>query len=158
MVHAPFFDWLDNAEIGFRAATLAAEGLGAGFRVAQAAKLQAGRNCDRVGVWFRKTLSVRFGVNRVMLTCADHVRSTPITRPVYPDKQTISEPVGTSHLCEKRTSLALSLGGCRGVWRSHTYASWRVSACSSQKRMSISRYMVVAMARCSRACSSLSVR
>ena len=151
MVHAPFFDWLDNAEIGFRAATLAAEGLGAGFRVAQAAKLQAGRNCDRVGVWFRKTLSVRFGVNRVMLT----VRRS---RPVYPDKQTISEPVGTSHLCENRTSLALSLGGCRGVWRSHTYASWRVSACSSQKRMSISRYMVVAMARCSRACSSLSVR
>jgi hypothetical protein len=37
-------------------------------------------------------------VNRVMLT----VRRS---RPVYPDKQTISEPVGTSHLGQKATFL-----------------------------------------------------
>ena len=32
------------------------------------------------------------------------------------------------------------------------------SACSSQNRMSISRYIVVAVVRCSRACSRLPVR
>ena len=38
---------------------------------------------------------VRFGSNRVTLTVGRLL-------PVYPDKQTISEPVGTSHLCQKR--------------------------------------------------------
>jgi hypothetical protein len=40
-------------------------------------------------------------VNRVTLTVGRLL-------PVYPDKQTISQPVGTSHLCQERKSCLLA--------------------------------------------------
>ena len=71
------------------------------------------------------------------------------------------DPVGTSHLCQNRTSPPIeTVGGCHDARRDRTpyqlLAS--TSACSSQKGIFISRYIVVAMSRCSCACLRAPVR
>src|SRR6266851_6978746 len=52
--------------------------------------------------------------------------------PVYPDKQTISEPVGTSHLCQMQT---LPRGYCSDLTR-NTLSSGNRATGKSEKRSS----------------------
>jgi hypothetical protein len=63
---------------------------------------QANRN-NRVRVRCRPKECLLW-VRRVILTVRRSI-------PVYPDKRTIQEPVGTSHLCHKRTFPADINGG-----------------------------------------------
>src|SRR6266849_7535841 len=82
---------------------------------------------------------------------ADPDRHSPLSHRHFP---TVEEPqrVDKGDECEDRAGHEQK----GSLLHQHSFIS--TSACSSQKRMSISRYIAVAVARSSRACSCLPVR